>query len=294
VQILVTGATGYLGRSVVLALTADGHHVTGLTRDPSSARATSLERSGVTVARGDLADPDTYAPLLAEADAVVHTAVDDGDPSGSDEQLFAAIVAADEADRRRRHVVYTTGCSTFGSEPHTVLTEDTPVDPEHPRSRLEAALRDTGLPATVIRPAMVHGGDARSSIVGRWFAEAVDGRVTHHGSPGKLWSWVHVDDAAEAYAAVLREPAAHAGQVYLLADDRATPALTVLTEAARVAGSDAAVTFAPIAEESAAYRVFDKDEVVDATKARTRLGWHPSRPDVLAELPASFAAWSRP
>jgi nucleoside-diphosphate-sugar epimerase len=289
VQILVTGATGYIGRAVVLALTAEGHRVVGLTRDPSSARATSLERAGVRVAAGDMAEPDSYAPLLHDVDAVVHAAA----PSPDDELLFGAVVAANEHDGRRRHLVYTTGCSTYGTEPHTVLTEDTPVDPDNPRARLEATLWDAGLPATVLRPAMVHGGDARSSIVGRWFGEAVDGEVTHHGSPGKLWSWVHVDDVADAYSAVLREPAAHAGQVYLLADDRAEAALTVLTEAARVAGSTEAVTFASIDSEPPVWRGFDKDEVVDATKARTRLGWHPSRPSVLDELPASFAAWSR-
>jgi nucleoside-diphosphate-sugar epimerase len=292
VHILVTGATGYIGRPTALALHADGHRVTGLTRDAWNARSTSLERAGITMTTGDMHDPAAYSAALTEADAVVHTVADADDMTGVDERLFAAVAAANE-DGRARHLVYTTGCSTYGPSEHTVLTESTPVDPENRRARLEASLADTGLAWTVLRPGMVHGGDARSSIVGRWFGEAVDGRATHHGKPGKLWSWVHVEDVAAAYVAVLQEPAAHTGQVYLLADTDPVPPLEVHTAAARAAGFDGDVTFAPIADESPVYRGFDKDEVIDATKARTRLGWTPSRPDVLAALPLSFAEWSR-
>jgi nucleoside-diphosphate-sugar epimerase len=293
VRILVTGATGYIGRSVAIALAHDGHDVLGLTRDTSGSRATSLQRVGVHPAAGDIGRVETYAPLLAQVDAVVHTVIDEDDPTGSDQRLFAAVRQADAEDHRSRHVVYTTGCSTFGSATHTVLTESTPVDPDNRRARLEADLVDSGLAHTIIRPAFVHGDDARSSIVGRWFREGSDGRAVHHGDPGKLWSWVHVDDVGAAFAAVLREPAAHDGQVYLLADDQAAPALTVLTAAARTAGFDGPVAFAPISEEQETYRTFDHDEVVDSTKARSRLGWVPTHAGVLEDLPASFGAWSR-
>lgn len=291
-RILVTGATGYLGRAVALALSADGHDVVALTRDPGADRATELERSGVRPVRGDLGDHDALVAAVRGVDAVAHTAFDADDNVGTDRGLFRAFETAGD-DGHHRHLVYTTGCSVFGPGDHTVLTESTPVDPDSPRAGLEAELRATGIPSTVLRPAMVHGGDARTSIVGRWFRQALDGHPVHHGRPGKLWSWVHVDDAADAYAAVLREPAAHDGRTYLLADDQAVPARTVLEAAARTVGFDGQVAFAPIDEELPTYRVFDHDEVVDATQARSRLGWVPRRRDVLTELPASYAAWSR-
>ncbi|MFZ7086887.1 NAD-dependent epimerase/dehydratase family protein [Curtobacterium sp. RRHDQ10] len=292
-RILVTGATGYIGRSIATALSGDGHDVLGLTRDPTGSRATALQRVGVSPVAGDVADVASYEGLLPHVDAVVHTVVDADDPVGADQRLFAAVRQADTDDRRSRHVVYTTGCSTYGSGVHTVLTETTPVDPENRRARLEVELADTGLAHTIIRPAFVHGADARSSIVGRWFGDAADGRAVHHGEPGKLWSWVHVDDVGAAYAAVLREPAAHDGQVYLLADDQAAPALTVLTAAARTAGYEGPVAFAPIADELPTYRGFDHDEVIDSTKARSRLGWIPTKPGVLDDMPTSFTEWRR-
>lgn len=291
-RILVTGATGYLGRSVALALAADGHRVDALTRDPGADRATALERDGITPVRGDLGDESSLSAALRDVDAVAHTAFDADDHLGTDRSLFAALESA-ASDGRSRHLVYTTGCSVYGPGDHTVLTESTPVDPDSVRAGLEAELRSTGIPATVLRPAMVHGGDARTSIVGRWFRQARSGAPVHHGRPGKLWSWVHVEDAAAAYVAVLREPAAHVGRTYLLADDRAVPALTVLEAAARAAGFVGQIGFAPIEDELPTYRVFDHDEVVDATQARSRLGWVPTRPDVLSELAGSYAAWSR-
>jgi nucleoside-diphosphate-sugar epimerase len=293
VRILVTGATGYIGRSVATALASDGHDVLGMTRTVTGSRATALQRVGVRPIVGDIADVDSYAGMLRQVDAVVHTVIDVDDPYGSDRRLFEAVQQADADDHRSRHVVYTTGCSTYGSDVHTVLTESTPTDPDNPRARLEADLADSGLAHTIIRPAFVHGGDARSSIVGRWFAEGAVGRAVHHGDPGKLWSWVHVDDVGDAFAAVLREPAAHDGQVYVLADDQAAPALTVLTAAARTAGFDGAVSFAPIEDEEPTYRVFDHDEVIDSTKARSRLGWVPTRAGVLDDMPASIVEWRR-
>ncbi|MFE5397887.1 NAD(P)H-binding protein [Streptomyces sp. NPDC056568] len=59
-KILVTGATGTVGRQVVAELLARGHAVRALTRDP--ARAALPE--GAEVVRGDLSEPDSLVPAL--------------------------------------------------------------------------------------------------------------------------------------------------------------------------------------------------------------------------------------
>ncbi|WP_405600264.1 NAD(P)H-binding protein [Streptomyces sp. NBC_01410] len=59
-NILVTGATGTVGRQVVTELLARGHRVRALTRDPAKAEFPA----GVEVVRGDLTDPDSLAPAL--------------------------------------------------------------------------------------------------------------------------------------------------------------------------------------------------------------------------------------
>lgn len=65
-MILVTGATGNVGRSVVSQLLDRGADVRALIRDPGSARLPA----GVEVVGGDLSDPDGLAPAVDGAEAV--------------------------------------------------------------------------------------------------------------------------------------------------------------------------------------------------------------------------------
>ncbi|MCT7354236.1 NAD(P)H-binding protein [Streptomyces sp. 15-116A] len=60
-KILVTGATGTVGRQVVAELLARGHAVRALTRD--AARADGFP-AGVEVVQGDLTDPDSLSHVL--------------------------------------------------------------------------------------------------------------------------------------------------------------------------------------------------------------------------------------
>ena len=68
-MILVAGGTGTLGTRLVPRLTARGHDVRLLTRDP--ARARHLAGPGVDVVRGDVRDPRSVAKALAGAGAVI-------------------------------------------------------------------------------------------------------------------------------------------------------------------------------------------------------------------------------
>ncbi|WP_326685684.1 MULTISPECIES: NmrA family NAD(P)-binding protein [unclassified Streptomyces] len=287
-RVLITGATGYVGNAVAVALAEAGHEVFALTRDPGSDRARALRDFGVRPLRGRLADRAVLSGMLAGADAVVHTAFDPDDPVGADRALFGALADAG----RRQHLVYTTGCSVYGEHAHAVLTPQTPVDNGNLRARLEAELRSAGLPHTVLRPGMVHGGDARSSIVGDWFRQARSSGPVHRGRRDKVWSWIHVEDLARAYTAVLRAPEEHDGRTYLLADAHPAAPLAVAEAAARAAGSADALAFAPVEDEKPVYRIFDRDEVIDSAAARGALAWTPQESDVLAALPASFRQWS--
>jgi len=54
-QVLVTGARGFVGRTVTMALLGDGHNVRGLVRDQASAE--TLRRAGVSLHAGDMRSP---------------------------------------------------------------------------------------------------------------------------------------------------------------------------------------------------------------------------------------------
>src|SRR5213080_1312199 len=68
--VLVTGATGKQGGSVVEALLTRGHQVRALTRNAASPAANRLREQGVGIAVGDFTDPDSLVRAARGVDAV--------------------------------------------------------------------------------------------------------------------------------------------------------------------------------------------------------------------------------
>ena len=287
-RILVTGATGYAGSRIAAALSRDGHTVLGLTRSRAGERA--LEAIEVTPALGDLAEPASWRDHLRAADAVVHTVLDLGDPVGSDRRLFAELLAAQQDDGRRRHLVYTTGISAYGRTGLPLMDETTPGDPGSPlhfRFQLERELAESGLGHTIVRPGFLYGGAASTSMLGQWFA----GRSVFYGDTAKRWSWVHVEDLADAYTAVLREPARFDGETFVLADDQRLRAIDVQREALRAAGHTGEVGLEDAEAGGMLQVAADQDELVTSAKAHRLLGWRPRHLSPTDAIDVHFRAW---
>ncbi|MFE9680657.1 NAD-dependent epimerase/dehydratase family protein [Streptomyces sp. NPDC006285] len=277
-QILVTGATGYAGRRVSTALARAGHTVLGLTRDAGSPAARDLAVGEVTPVQGDVTRPESWRAHLDGTDAAVHLLLDMSDPVGTDRRLFAELVAAQERDGRRRHLVLTTGISSYGRTGQALMDENTPGNPESPlgfRFALEKELAATGLAHTVIRPGFMYGGPATTSMTGQWFADAEAGKPVFYGDTTKRWSWVHVDDLADAYVRVLDNPAAVDGEIFVIADDQRLSALDMQRVAVRTAGHTGEITLESAEAGGMLQLAADQDELVTSAKAHRLLGWRP-------------------
>jgi uncharacterized protein YbjT (DUF2867 family) len=133
-MILVTGATGNIGRELVRELVAKGAPCRALVRDP--ARAAAALRDGVELAIGDLDDPATLAPAFDGVERVFFL------PGGIGlEQTAHVIAAARAADVRQ--LVHLSSAN--------VLADPLPAMARWHHER-EEMVRRSGVPAAFLRP----------------------------------------------------------------------------------------------------------------------------------------------
>src|ERR1051326_2607980 len=134
-KVLVTGATGFVGSAITRSLHAHGHAVLGLVRDPM--RAQALEKAGATLAVGQMERPDTYRPLVAQVDAVIHAA--QAKPAGRwtrrriaamhDSDALMARTLANACLEQQKLFVYTSGALAHAGNGDEWITEATPLRP---------------------------------------------------------------------------------------------------------------------------------------------------------------------
>jgi uncharacterized protein YbjT (DUF2867 family) len=138
--VLVTGATGRVGRLVVDELLRAGASVRALTRRPDQAALPA----GVEVVAGDFAMPESLDPALEGAAAVflVWTAAPAAAPA------VITRLAAHPSPRPRRVTYLSAPCRT----PHPFFQQPNPMAAVH--AEVERLLADTGLEVAVLRPGM--------------------------------------------------------------------------------------------------------------------------------------------
>jgi len=103
-NIFITGASGYIGGSVAIALQHHGHHIIGLTRSREKAHA--LQQLGISTIVGSLDDSDLIETAARSSDAVINAA--DSDHAGA---AHALIRALDDSGKR---LIHTSGSSIVG------------------------------------------------------------------------------------------------------------------------------------------------------------------------------------
>ena len=190
-MILVTGATGFVGRHVVAALAADGQRVRALVR--SAAAAAVLADVDCEIVHGDVGDQASLDEATRGADTVVHlVAIIAGRPTDFERimvQGTANLLAAARASGVGRFVYV----SALGT---TEETKDT-VPYYRAKWACEQAVLETGIPATILRPSFVFGADG--GALPRFIRIARLAPVTPVVRPGTqriqpIW----VDDVARA------------------------------------------------------------------------------------------------
>jgi nucleoside-diphosphate-sugar epimerase len=280
-KILLTGGTGFIGTAVLDQLVAAGHQVTAVVRSQKS--SLQVQDAGATGIIGDLFDAQWLAAELRGHDGAIHAA------AGSDERDVAlndAVVDAvlDAFGGTSKPFIHTGGIWTYGN--NSVITEASPVDaPALTAWRVagEQQLLDSGVKASVVRPGVVYGyGKGIPALLA---GSAEGGTVTLFGTGDQHWTTVHVDDLADLYVRVLEQ--GPGGRVYVGVSGH-NPTVRELGEA--LGGTVAPESPTATVERLGGFgEALLLDQQATGARAKSELGWQPSRPSLVDELRTGYA-----
>jgi NADH dehydrogenase len=196
-MLLLTGATGLVGSTVLTRLLAEGEQVRCLVRDP---RRLGSQRVRVQIALGDLADPPSFRNALRGVHTVVHLAASIRDqPQGSIEELngIATWRMVEAAERRgvERFLFF----SALGASTHHRTRC------LRAKAHAEQAIAESSLRSTVFAPSIVYApGDPWLTLLERLALLPV---MPVSGRGRALYQPIWVQDAADCLVAALRAPA---------------------------------------------------------------------------------------
>jgi nucleoside-diphosphate-sugar epimerase len=296
-RILVTGATGFVGRALVRRLVADGRKVCAAVRPASAALLSEVE----TVTVADIGPDTDWRAALAGVDAIVHLAARAHvlrDSSADAHARYRAVntlgalrLAEAAAASGIRRFVFLSSVRVHGDRSTGApFDESSPLAAEDPYGRSKAdaerglaALASAGrLAPVILRPPLVYGPEARGNFA-RLVALVARGVPLPLGAVRNRRSLIFVGNLVDAIVRSLDHPAA-AGETFMVGDgeDLSTPDL--VRRIGRALGKPARLVPVPPAllrlggalagRSDDVARLLD-DLVVDGSKIRAVLGWSP-------------------
>lgn len=240
-QVLVTGATGFLGGALARRLAADGVQVRGLAR--SAAKAEALRQSGIEVALGDVGDQASLRRAADGCRVVFHCAAAFGsypeqravNVEGTRHMVQAARAAGVE------RFVHVSSAAVYGYRAGGDVTEDTPpipgADPYALTKReAEGIVMESGVSYTITRPGMIYGAGS-PNWTGRLFRLARIKPTPFIGDGRGSCFPIHVDDVIEQMIVAAGHPAA-VNQVFNCTPDPSPTWREFIGRYSRLAGHD--------------------------------------------------------
>jgi nucleoside-diphosphate-sugar epimerase len=299
-RIFIAGATGAVGRRLVPRLVHANHFVVGLTRTP--AKAGLLRELGAEPVVADALDEKSIDAAIeaARPDVIVHVLTDL--KGAADMRHFDRGFANSNRLRTRGTDYLLAAARKYGVKrmiaqsycgwPYArsgghVKTEDDPLDPDPPREQrrsleairyLESAIATSQPPqGVVLRYGTFYGPD--TGMLDRAFMEQIrKRRVPLIGGGTGWWSFLHVDDAAEATALAVE----HGSGVYNIVDDEPAPVHEWLPAIAAMLGAKRPFGLPGwlarfIAGEHLVV-MMTQSRAGSNAKAKRELGWQPGHP----------------
>lgn len=313
--ILVTGGTGFFGKSLVRALAARGERVRVLARGSSD--VSGLDLPNVEIARGDVVEPEAVKRALAGCDALFHGAAVVKelvkDKSIFDrvnvDALASTLALAREAGVKK--IVYTSSFFAIGPSdraPDRVADESFVREPvyctDYERTKFLAEAKVAaevarGASIVSVLPGFITGpGDmTEGNLIVRTLLDLEQGRLP--GLPGggvKKWCLVHVDDVVKGH--LLAFERGRPGERYLIGGDNPS-VKEILDEYHRLGGARPPRLSLPFfvtdlagAAEELRWKLFGANPMLSRGKAcASRHDWAYSSSKAQRELGYSYTPW---
>jgi len=298
-RVLVTGAAGFIGSTLVDRLLAGGREVVGMDNFdpfyPELAKrrnlASALEHARFRLVRGDIRDREALERVFEPGaiDGVVHLAALAGvRPSLERPAVYADVnvhgtAAVFEAAARagRPRIVFASSSSVYGEREGGPFREDDPV--LHPISPYAATKRAgellahsfhhaQGLSITCARIFTAYGPRQRPDLAVRKFAERMlcDEPIPVYGDGGSLRDFTYVDDLVEGLIRALDRDLGFA--ILNFGAGRTLAVIEMVKQLELALGVDAKIEWRP-RETGDVSRTW-----ADVSAARASLGWTPGVP----------------
>lgn len=313
-QVLVTGATGFLGGALTRRLVTEGAKVRAVVRSPQ--KAVPLHGLGIEVVEGDVTDAEAMRRAVAGCQFVFHVAAALGGDYAKQREVNVegtrnVIQASKDTDVTR--FVHVSSIAVYGYNVAGDVTEAIPPAPGADpyaltKAAAEQVVLEAAVPYTLIRPAMIYGAGSINwtGAFFRW------GRIKPTPFPGKGHGSsfpIHVDDVVDMLVVSASHPAA-VNQIFNCAPDPAPTWREFISAYSHLAGhqrwlSIPMLPFRPLAKIAQIVspphnmardfpdllRYAERTVTYSMTKSRDLLGWSPKY--TLETGIPTCAAWLR-
>jgi len=222
-QVLITGATGFIGRRLVNRLSSLGYRLRCVVR-PMSDTTALLNKPNVEIVCADLTDTRSLFDVVRGVEIIYHLALDYSRPEVDG---VRNLLEACHSNNLRRFVYFSSIAVVGLSAVMEEITESSPClpDTEYGRAKLRAeelllqAYAKNGFPVVILRPTSVYGIGETNFWLPVFQAVHSERLVRLFGDGSNLLSLCFIDNLIDG-AVLAHEQDSVTGQVFIISDHR--------------------------------------------------------------------------
>lgn len=262
-NILITGATGFIGRHLVGALSKGEHSIRCLVR--KSSNIDCLKNTNVDIFHGDLLEKDSISQALEKVDLIYHLAGEVYSRHKKDYYKGNVVATRNllEACDERGPIRIIFLSSTAVYKPistKTLLTEESECKPIsfYGKTKLEAEdlIKKHNIPWVIVRAPVIYGPH-QPPVLNRFFLDAFNKRKIYIvGTVNNVRSLCFIDNLIEGLRLLANRPDANA-KTYILSDNSPYTFNEIIATMSVVIGQEIKVVHLPNILGNLAWQVYN-------------------------------------